>query len=57
MKHTHRFTPLTLGQAATDTELAHFFGGVTEGGCIPNPIKETKDKLNGVHIHTFHHIQ
>ena len=39
---------LSLGRTVTDTELSTFTGGVTEGGCIPDPMKEAWKKL-GVH--------
>lgn len=37
---------LSLGRTVTDAELSTFAGGVTEGGCIPDPMKEVWKKLS-----------
>lgn len=34
-----------LGSALSDAELATFAGGVTEGGCVPDPMKDFPKKL------------
>lgn len=36
---------LSLGRTVTDTELSTFAGGVTEGGCVPDPLKDLWKKL------------
>ena len=41
---THTVTHY-LGRSLSDTELAAFAGGVTEGGCIPDPMQEALKKL------------
>lgn len=41
-----------LGRPLSDTELATFAGGVTEGGCIPNPMKDALKKLLGTQSNT-----
>lgn len=48
---THTVIP-TLGRSLSDEELAAFTGGVTEGGCIPDPVKEAMEKLQGNRLGT-----
>jgi len=38
---------VVIGRDLSDTELAEFVGGVVEGGCIPDPMKEALKKLQG----------
>lgn len=41
---SHTSTPFGVGGSLDDAELSNFFGGVKEGGCVPDPMKDFWEK-------------